>query len=180
MNKESFSFLELIIIILIIGILAAVVINSVYLPSQIRLEAAKNKLMHDIRYAQNLSISQQRRYGVRFRTWGSYNDYWLYDVAFGIGARITDPITGYNYEVNFNEDSRFQDIAITVRQAWITGRILYFDEWGRPCDREKCPKTREGQVQLTDTVSGEVVNIYIYPNTGLVSTVSSEFSIPGD
>ncbi len=170
MNSKAFTILELIMVILILGIIAAVVMSSMQVPSELRLEAAKNKIMHDIRYAQNLSVAQQRQYGVRFSP--IENRYWLYDVAAGLNVRITDPVTGKNYEVNFNNDSRYQNVTITILPPWINGRILYFDKWGRPYDVFGSMAT-EGRIGLTDTISGKVVNIYIYVNTGLVSITSS-------
>ncbi len=174
MNKKSFSLIELVIIVLVIGIMAAVVISSLHIPSELRLEAAKNKIMHDIGYAQNLSLTQQKQYGVRFRP--GQNRYWLYDVAAGHWVRIKDPITGDQYEIDFDDDSRFQGIGIKITQAWMDGRRLYFDLQGRPYVRNGI-LTSQARIQLRDSVSGKQVDIFIDPNTGLVSTVE-EILIP--
>lgn len=164
MKNRGFSFIELVMIILIVGIVAAVATSSMHVPSIMRLEAAKNKILHDIRYAQNMAITQQTYFGIQFDTINE--QYTLYSGDYpGITSGIVDPVNGQAYTVNFVSDPRFRGINLNV--TTLTNQILEFDKWGIPYEGSGVLSANR-TISISDPVSGRTITITIYVNTGLV------------
>lgn len=76
MKHESFTIMELLVIIGIIGILALIGIPAfkAYQPT-LQLSGAVRELVTDLRYAGQLAVTEQVNHGVRFST--STNQYWI-------------------------------------------------------------------------------------------------------
>ncbi|GAI45471.1 unnamed protein product, partial [marine sediment metagenome] len=67
--KNSFTLIELLVVILVIGIITGISWGAVRaLQPSLRLGSVARDLTTDLRYAQQLAVSQQVDYGVRFST----------------------------------------------------------------------------------------------------------------
>lgn len=92
---KSFTLIELILVIVIIGVLAAVSLpafNSAY--NNIKIEGVYRQLMQDIKYARQLAITRQTAHGISFAESG--DSYWLYRLnvsGMPMFASVKDPAT---------------------------------------------------------------------------------------
>ena len=68
MSYKGFTLIELIIVIVLLGITAAFVVPRMVDVTSTNAAAFRDKLRADIRYAENLAMSQNRRYRVYFNT----------------------------------------------------------------------------------------------------------------
>lgn len=127
-NKDGFTVIELIILLLIIGIISIVVIND-FVPSlsATRLEAGRWKLKSDIIYAQSLAAAQQISHGVIFDT--ALNRYSVYRQ--NITNIVNEPSTKQPFTVSFASDPDFKGVSITGTNF---GDRLEFDSYGTPSD----------------------------------------------
>jgi len=178
--KKAFTMLELIMVIVIIGILAAVIIPRT--ASNDTAEAAV-KLISDIRYTQHLAMVDDK-YGQN-ANW--YRDLWQINfngntysiVSNGIAAK--DPISKKDLVENLNTKYGVT-LAFTGCSDTSGNNILSFDHIGRPLIGDLSTITTAYPVANTTTgylmtanciitVSGSAadVNITIRPETGYAS-----------
>lgn len=129
-SNRGFNLIELIIVIVVIAVLAAVSMNTKGNLSQIRLEQAINKIKSDIRYAQTLATTLQKRTGVLFRA--TQDDYLVYiEQSPGSWSLATDPLKKANFQVYLNTgDYSGVDLTIVYFNAY--NQALVFDKWGNP------------------------------------------------
>jgi len=66
MNQKGFTLIELVMVIVLIAIIAVVAAPRLGNVSSVKAAAFRDKLKTDIRYAQNLAMTQNRRYRVYF------------------------------------------------------------------------------------------------------------------
>lgn len=65
--KKGFSLIELLIVLVVVGVLVLISMPAIrsYEPTM-QLSGATRELISDIRYAQQLSVTEQIEYGIRF------------------------------------------------------------------------------------------------------------------
>jgi MSHA pilin protein MshC len=68
MNRKGFTLIELVIVLLLVGILAVYAAPRMVAVTDTKAGAFADKLRADVRYAQNLAMTQNRRYRVYFNT----------------------------------------------------------------------------------------------------------------
>jgi MSHA pilin protein MshC len=154
-NQSGFTLIELIMVMVMIGILAAVVAPRLASQS-INLSAIAAQIATDIRYTQSLSMSQGQRYRVNF-TAGSYQ---ITDIN---GVAIVYPRTGSN-------------AAISVSPATLSGynpplanNYVAFDSKGVPYVDNISPGTAlAANAVITLTAGGSTSTLTIAPETGRV------------
>ena len=175
--RKAFTLLELVFVLVVIGILAAVIIPSTR-TNPVR-EAAIQLVSH-IRYTQHLAMVDDK-FDIANATW--YKDRWLisfvgnqYSIVSDINA--TDPM---NANANLSSIDLGADYSTTIALGGgCAGRtnVISFDHLGRPMigslDATTAAYTlaaAEGQLLITAcdvnlTNSGETVTISIEPETG--------------
>lgn len=143
MLKKGFTLLELVLIIVLLAILAVAAIpKRVDLPAM-RIDMAARKVQSDIRYAQSLAISIQKRTRVRFRSAASREDYLVHiENTPGSWAFAVDPLTKENFQVRLAQ-GEFAGVEIKSRD-FNGGRHLYFDKWGNPYGHDENPLGASG------------------------------------
>ena len=67
-NQDGFTLIELIVIIVLLAIIAAVAIPRLGDVTSMKAAATSEKIKSDIRYAQELAMTQNRSYRVYFNT----------------------------------------------------------------------------------------------------------------
>ncbi len=125
MNNKAFTLVELVMIIALIGIIAAVAIPRMPDPTGVKATEFSDKLRADLRYAQNLAMTGNRRARVAFRAVPNG-----YDITLG-GSAVTDPATGGPYAVTLNQGHY---AGLTIAFGGFTGSYLEFNSLGVPYD----------------------------------------------
>ena len=153
--KSGFTLLELIIVMVIITVLA---VAGVFLPLHSnKLMAAANKLVFDLRYAQQLAISRQVPCGLSF----SSNSYFVF--INNTSTKATDPYTGKNFDINYNNASELRGISLSSTNF---GNLISFNYLGAPRNSSNTTLSSAGIITLQ--YGGRSRNVAIEPNTGQV------------
>ncbi len=115
-NKEGFTTIELIIVIVIVGILSAIAIPKISSISDVDLYATARQVKSDIRFAQQLAMSKFMKTTITFA--GGSDTYTISDsggVAIGNGNKFLPPNSratfGANYSYQFNSTGAPTDIG---------------------------------------------------------------------
>ncbi len=160
MRRNGFTLIELVMVLVLTGILAAIVIPRLGNMTSTNAASFTDKLRMDIRYAQNLAMMQNRRYRVYFNGSGGgapASGYIVVNDANGngtwgeAGEIAQDPATGGNLNVTLNAG---QYAGITVTS---TVNPIEFNSLGRPSG---------GAATVTVTPAGSIT---ISAETGAVN-----------
>lgn len=119
-NKNGFTLIELILVIVTLGIIAYAAIPVEPGLAPISLDAAARKLKSDIRYAQNMATTTGEPHG--FRATGE-STYEIYNAL--SSSVITSPVTHLPMKEDLSASfgkAKFQDISY----------LVVFDNLGRP------------------------------------------------
>ena len=133
MNRQGFTLIELVIILLLIGIIAVYAAPRFLDVPSTKASAFAGKLQADIRYAQNLAMTQNRRYRVYVNTnpAPTPNGYAVvYDTSGGAWSAFgyaQDPAGTGNLNVTLNAG---QYAGITVSTP--AGGFIEFNSLGAP------------------------------------------------
>lgn len=168
-RQDGFSLIEVILVIVIMIVLAAVV--SLGLPglSTARLDNAVNKLVGDLRYAQQLAITTQSRHGLTVDSalFYSVHQHTLPDPP-GTDVDIQDPTNlGNPFVVNFDtyQQGELNGVRFTSTTPFCGGTsIIEFDSFGAPTDTAGILLACVSTISLTR--SGETRTLTVQPNTG--------------
>jgi MSHA pilin protein MshC len=153
MRRKGFTLIELVMVIVLIGIIAVFIAPRMVDVTGTKAGAFRDKLRADIRYAQNLAMTQNRRYRVYVNTApGPANGYAVMNDSNGngtwgeAGEIALDPAGSSNFVVTLNTGDY---AGITVSTP--AGGFIEFDSLGRP--------TIGGGVVLLVTPGGRTVTI---------------------
>ncbi|MBU1998634.1 MAG: GspH/FimT family protein [Candidatus Omnitrophota bacterium] len=153
MRKKGFTIIEIVMVIVIIGILAAVAIPRFDTFYFVKLHGAVKKVIQDIRYAQQLAISSHESYNVSFST--ASDTYSVTRVS--DGSYAPDPFTRGNLVVNFASDPEYSGIDIATANFGGSS-VLTFDWKGRP----------QSAGSASFSYQDNTINLTVENNTGLV------------
>jgi prepilin-type N-terminal cleavage/methylation domain-containing protein len=135
-GQKSFTIVELVMVIVLIGIIASVTLVSMPDMESIRIAQAANKIKSDIRFAQRLAMQLQRRTAILFvaasdsysiaieNTYGAAN--WDFT-----NVKAKDPLTQQDFDVQLNSGD-FQGVDITTVLFNSANYALMFDRNGDP------------------------------------------------
>ena len=162
MKRSSTKFLQ--VVIVLIGIIAVFVAPKLGDVTSTKAGAFASKLRVDIRYAQNLAMSQNRRYRVYFNTAPAPNPgYAVVNDADGnttwgeVGEVALDPAGSGNLNVTLNA-GQYAEITVSTP----AGGFIEFDSLGAP--------TVGGGVVLTVIANGVAAGtMTITAQTGAVN-----------
>jgi len=129
LTTSSFTLVELVIVVLIVSILAAVGIPAIGEASaDLKLRSTAQRLMADLNYARNLAITDGASYGISFSSDG-YRVIKFVDTAIltsAANAVITHPLTRQPWVVSFAGD------RTTVAAGFSGVSMMYYDSTGSP------------------------------------------------
>jgi prepilin-type N-terminal cleavage/methylation domain-containing protein len=130
---RAFTLVEILVVVVILGIAAAVVVPQIGTQSDLRAAAAARLIMADLIYAQNRAIATQSKHYVVFNTTAGSQSYRLKMASGAALVDIPQPITKETiYEVKFGQKATpMADISLgTVNiESFPT---IGFDELGVP------------------------------------------------
>jgi prepilin-type N-terminal cleavage/methylation domain-containing protein len=150
-QERGFTAIELILVIVILGILAAIAYPRFQGLPGIRVSAAAQEIAGVIRYAQSQAISTAYNYKVYF--YAGTNSYSVYQVNRSSGAEtiISNPLKAGNYPVALNTDYP----GVTIGADY----TVEFDYLGAP----------DGGGSVTISGGGTSMTISVLANTGRVT-----------
>jgi prepilin-type N-terminal cleavage/methylation domain-containing protein len=130
--RDGFTMIELLIVVAILAIAAAIVVPMASSAGSMQLRAAVNMVAADLEYAKSMSISRGQRYAVVFdKTAGIYCQYRVVDQS---GNPIRHPITQkLEYVVSFQSDARLGQVEIAGVNFNGMDKVS-FDSLGSPFD----------------------------------------------
>jgi len=161
MPGGGFTLIEVILVVLIIGIAAAVVVPMASSASGMQLRAAVNMVAADIEYAKSMAISRGQRYSVVFNKTSE-----TYQVVDQAGTVIAHPVKkGFNYVIDFRNDGRLDQVEILDASFDATNKVT-FDYLGSPYNGSSTP-LNSGVVTLQSGTMTRTVSVE--PVTGFIS-----------
>jgi prepilin-type N-terminal cleavage/methylation domain-containing protein len=160
--KRAFTFVEMMVVLVILAIAAAIVVPMASSASTMQLRAAVDMVSADLEYAKSMAVSRGQMYSVVFDTAAE-----SYQIEDPNGNVIPHPVKkGSNYVVNFRTDGRLGQVNI-VSASFNGGNRVKFDYLGSPFDgADPANALNSGVVTLqvgkvTRTVRVEPVTGYI-------------------
>lgn len=153
-KRSGFTIIELIVVLALIGILAAMVIPR--WTTAPTLDAQVNQLLGDIRYTQALALSHGQRFRINFTLPSTYS------ITTTSGTAVGNPSTGAT--------------TVTLTSGvTITGLInlpnnlVAFDEQGVPYTNSTATTALAANATITLSGGGLTRSIVITPTTGLAT-----------
>jgi len=121
----GFTLAEIIVVVVIIGIAAAVIVPLVVDTGDMQATAAARMIAADLQYAQNQAITRQQDITVTFDA--ADNSY----VVSNASGTLIHPITKKAYSVDFDTADGFGNLNVVSASFGGTGSVT-FDELGSP------------------------------------------------
>ncbi len=161
MKERGFTLIEIIVVIAVMLIIAGAVTFAVITTSMGPniLDAAANRLVFDLRYAQQLAISRHTSCGISFDPSG--NSYFVY-----IGSTSTkapDPYTRKSHILDYDTANEFKGVSLVSTNF---GDNVYFNYMGAPYGSTGSALSSQGIVTLQE--GSNAMTVTIEPNTGRV------------
>jgi MSHA pilin protein MshC len=170
MKSKGFTLIELVMVIVLIGIIAVVAIPRMADVTGTKAGSFNDKLRADIRYAQNLAMTQNRRVRVYFNGTGTAPGAGYAVVTDGAPGNCSaftaasDPAGSGNLTVTLNAGNY---AGITVNS---TTNCLEYDSLGRPYDcianLAACSATSAGPIV---TINPGGMTVTVTAQTGAVN-----------
>lgn len=160
-NREAFSLIELIVVMLVIGILAVTAVVKFTGTESYNTRLAAQQLRAHLTYIRNMAMNRERTTRVVFNK--AANNYTVWIDATGTGAFVTakDPVTQRDWIVDIGDS--FRDVVLSAVDIGVSGGTnLYFSETnGAPFYAVWAPLATTGTVTFN---SG--LRVTIAPVTG--------------
>lgn len=131
--KRAFTLVEILVVVMILGVAAAVIVPQMGSRDDLKATAAARMVMADLIYAQNRAISTQTRHFVSFNTSTAPYSYRLVTAMTPL-TDISHPVTkAPNYLVTFGAGGTAGLEDVTLGTVSIEGfTTVMFDELGVP------------------------------------------------
>ncbi|MGB8227084.1 MAG: GspH/FimT family pseudopilin [Sedimentisphaerales bacterium] len=151
----AFTLVEMIIVLVVIGIMAAVAVPLYTSAAGVQLKTAADMVACDLEYAKSMAMSTGKKYFVVFDA--STESYRIFKDSVA-GQPIPHPVhIGVNYIVSFAGDSRLNKVNIV--NTTFGSNTVRFDYLGSP--------DNGGSVRLS--AGGNILTVKVEPVTGYVS-----------
>lgn len=169
-HRRGYTLLELMVVLVLMGIAAALVIPNVSGSESIRVQTAVRAIASDIMYTQSDALAYQARRAVVFDPAG--NSYWI--------AEVTDDELDFDTDAMYKidgPDQRFVvDIDITsggaaqlISADFDEDQVLVFDELGGPVAGLDSDSPSAGGEIVVGGDDGTAFRLRVEPYTGRVT-----------
>lgn len=159
-NNHGFTFIEMIVVLVLMSIIAASVLVRGMDTDQIDLMAQVAKIRNHIRYAQAMAMKRSdKNWGIKC----DGNAYWFFE-----GTNPDDSASQLPLPGEKSSQILLADIDVTV-----DGFELYFDKYGRPYtaytdETSNTPVSAGNPLAITISAGSGSVTLSITPETGLI------------
>ena len=163
LSLTGFTLVELVIVMMILAILAAIAVPLYTSAASVQLKTAANMIASDLEYAKSMAMSTGRSFSVVFDT--SAEEYRIRDA----NGDVNHPVhIGAKYVVSFAGDSRLNKVDI-VSANFDSKNGVRFDYLGAPYawDGSSASSLNNGSVQLR--AEGNTLTVRVEPVTGYIS-----------
>lgn len=158
---QAFTLMELLLVLIVIGIAAALAIPLYVSAADTQLRTAASMIASDLEYAKSMSISTGKSHSVVFDTSAE-----SYSIKDSDGQVIAHPVhIGSDYTVDFANDSRLNKVNI-VNTNFGAANTVSFDNIGAPFNGSGAALSG-GLIQLS--AEGYSLKVKIDSVTGYVS-----------
>jgi len=165
MNQRAFTLIELIMVIVLIGIMAAIVVPRLGNVQRSKAVSFIDKVQADIRYAQNLAMTRGKRTRINF-TASSYSVTQDTSAAGDCSsfAAASDPATGGTMTIDLSKPN-YAGLTVTPVSC------LEYDSLGRPyvCGGGACSVAQSGMSFTINANAVAVGTVTITVQTGAVN-----------
>jgi prepilin-type N-terminal cleavage/methylation domain-containing protein len=174
-NKNGFTIIEVITVLVILGIFAAVAISQIS-SNQNNLITARDTLVSQLRLAQARAMSTSTDDVNTFSAWGvRFVSTTTYHLFYCADASACNPADAANQKIFFGADSIIMNLAPKGVQVTTNGSgIIAFDRFGIPYDSiASIPTNNSRTTQLILTLqdsNGKTKTINITPQTGMITS----------
>ena len=161
----GFTLIEIMIVMVILGIAAAVAVPMMSSAASMQIRAAGNMVAADLEYAKSMAISRGQRYTVVFDS--ANKSYEIRDVN---DAIIKHPITQREngYVVDFTSDGRLD--RVDIASAIFDGKAeISFDYLGSPYSGNATSTTYLKEGKITLQAGGITKTVTVEPVTGFIT-----------
>ena len=161
MQRNAFTLIELIVVMVILSIAALLAIPMISSAADVQLRSAANMIAADLDYAKSMAISTQQNHSVVF---DPPNE--LYEVRDAGGTVIEHPTkAGSDFKVYFQSDSRLSRVDI-VSADFDSQTTVTFDYLGSPYNSTANPLNK-GEIKLQ--ADSFTMTVTVEPMTGYVT-----------
>lgn len=157
----GFTLIELLIVIVIIGISAAIAVPLLSSAASMQIRAAGGVVAADLEYAKSMAISRGQFYSVVF---DAANE--QYQIEDSTGNVIDHPVSKKPYVVDFASDARLDRVEITGVNFGSTNTVK-FNYLGSPFDLNDSDLNSAGTITLQ--AAGLTRIVTVEPVTGFIS-----------
>lgn len=170
LSRAGYTLLELMVVLVLMGIAAALVVPNVQGSESIRIQTAVRAIAADIMYAQSDALAYQARRAVVFDA--ASNSYWIAEVT----SDELDFDTDAMYKIDGPDQRFLVDVDITSGNAaqlvsadFDDDAILVFDELGGPvAGLDSDAPSAGGEIVLSGE-DGTAYRLNVEPYTGRVT-----------
>jgi prepilin-type N-terminal cleavage/methylation domain-containing protein len=150
-SSAAFTLIEILMVISILGVAAAIIIPQVGARDDLRCQSMARSIMADLAYVQSRAVSTQRKQYVRFDV--DANTYEVLDAISGTEHLIDHPVNHNPFRVTLGATRRDSLKDVVFDAASFNGKpVLYFDELGTPYsydpDTEAVAALAAGSIRL--------------------------------
>lgn len=162
--RGGFTLVELLIVVVILSIAAAIVVPMASSAGTMQLRSAVNMVASDLEYAKSLAIGTGRRHSVVFDATAE-----SYEILDYNDTPIQHPVTKQpRYVVNFRTDGRLGQVDI-ASVSFDGATAVSFDYLGSPYSGSSGVPSALNSGVITLQVGGATRTVSVEPVTGFVS-----------
>ncbi len=165
---RGYTVIEMVMVIVIVGILAALAIPRFQTFYAVKLSGAMKKVVLDIRYTQQLAVSEHTNTKLVFNAAADTYTAQKLNPVTSTWVNITDPFTRGNLNVNFTNDLQYRGIDIFSTN--LSSSTLRFNWQGIPQEGPDGSPPADLIVErsIAFRYRNNNLTVYITPNTGRV------------